>query len=118
MSTIAKYETHAEDGDQRNASGPNPDVGMHHDDDRKNHEKGVENSHLNLDSRDEKSIKNKLAQAGKEAKEEAQREKAKDDEKPTDAAREHGNEPSRGAKIDEMLEEEDRKTLEAKGIKP
>ena len=90
---------------------------MHHDDDRKDHEKGQPQSHQSLDSKDEKSIKNKLAQAGKEAKEEARAEKAKQDEKPTDAARAHGNEPSRGAKIDEQIEEEERKLLEAKGIK-
>nr|UOP57093.1 hypothetical protein [Thecaphora frezii] len=118
MSTISKYEVHAEDGDQRNAPGANPDIGLHHNDHRKDHEKGVENSHQSLDSRDEKSIKNKLAQAGKEAKEQAQAEKQKDEQKPTDAARAHGNEPSRGAKIDEQIEEEERKILEAKGIKP
>ncbi|KIS67477.1 uncharacterized protein UMAG_04575 [Mycosarcoma maydis] len=117
MSTQSQYETHTADGDQRNAPGPNPDVGMHHDDDRKDHEKGQPQSHQSLDSKDEKSIKNKLAQAGKEAKEEARAEKAKQDEKPTDAARANGNEPSRGAKIDEQIEEEERKLLEAKGIK-
>ena len=35
---------------------------------------------------------------------------------PTLVAREHGNEPSRGARIDAELAEEDRKTLEKKGI--
>lgn len=89
---------------------------MHHTDDRKDHEKGQSESHQTLDSKDEKSIKNRLAQAGKEAKEAAQAEKAKSNEKPTDAALSHGNKPSRGARIDEELEEEDRKTLEAKGI--
>lgn len=91
---------------------------MHHDDNRKDHEKGQPESHQTTDSKDEKSIKNRLAQAGKEAKEAAQAEKAKNDAKPTDAALSHGNQPSRGARIDEELEEEDRKTLEAKGIKP
>ncbi|EST08816.1 hypothetical protein PSEUBRA_001519 [Kalmanozyma brasiliensis GHG001] len=116
MSTQSQYETHTADGDQRNAPGPNPDVGMHHDDNRKDHEKGQPESHQSLDAKDEKSIKNKLAQAGKEAKEEAEREKAKRDEKPTDAARANGNEPSRGAKIDEQIEEEERQMLKNKGI--
>ncbi|CBQ68997.1 conserved hypothetical protein [Sporisorium reilianum SRZ2] len=110
MSTQSQYETHTADGDQRNAPGPNTD-------DRKDHEKGQPESHQSLDSKDEKSIKNKLAQAGKEAKEEAEAEKAKAEEKPTDAARKNGNSPSRGAKIDEQIEEEERKMLEAKGIK-
>ncbi|CCF48677.1 hypothetical protein NDA11_001806 [Ustilago hordei] len=117
MSTKAQYETHTSDGDQRNAPGPNPDVGMHHDDNRKDHEKGQPESHQSLDSKDEKSLKNKLAQAGKEEKEAREAEQAKQQEKPTDAARKHGNSPSRGAKVDEQIEEEERKMLEAKGIK-
>ncbi|PWY98122.1 hypothetical protein BCV70DRAFT_221159 [Testicularia cyperi] len=106
------------DGDQRNAPGPNADVGMHHTDDRKDHEKGQPESHQVTDAKDEKSLKNRLAQAGKEEAEKAKADKEKEDEKPTDAARKHGNEPSRGAKIDEQIEEEERKMLEAKGIKP
>ena len=90
---------------------------MHHDDHRKDHEKGQPDSHQSLDSKDEKSIKNRLAQAGKEEKEERKAEKAQDDAKPTDAARAHGNEPSRGAKLDEQIEAEERQMLEAKGIK-
>ena len=35
---------------------------------------------------------------------------------PTLAAKEHGNAPSKGARIDAELAEEDRKTLEKKGI--
>lgn len=111
------FRTISADGDQRNAPGPNPDVGMHHDDNRKDHEKGQPESHQSLDSKDEKSIKNKLAQAGKEEKEARQAEKVKEDEKPTDTARRHGNSPSRGAKIDEQIEEEERKLLKKKGIK-
>lgn len=91
---------------------------MHHDDNRKDHEKGQPESHQSLDPKDEKSIKNKLAQAGKEAREEAEAAKAKEDEKPTQAALSNGNKPSRGAVIDEQIEEEERKMLEAKGIKP
>lgn len=35
---------------------------------------------------------------------------------PTLAAKEHGNDPSRGAEIDAELAEDDRRTLEKKGI--
>ena len=103
---------HSADGDQRNAPGPNPDVGMHGNDNRKDHEKGQDNSHQNLDGKDEKSIKNKLAQAAKEEKEQNE---AEDNSRPTDAARENGNEPSRGAKIDEQIEKEEEEELRRKG---
>lgn len=90
---------------------------MHHNDNRKDHEKGQPESHQNLDAKDEKSFKNKLDQASKAEKAEKEAEEAKKNEKPTDSARANGNEPSRGAKIDEQIEEEERKMLEAKGIK-
>lgn len=86
--------------DQRNAAGDDKA------DTRPSHEQGKENSHQNLDAKDEKSIKNKLDQASKEEKRQ-EREEAEDDEKPTDAARKNGNEPSRGAKIDEKIEDEE-----------
>lgn len=106
----------SDDGDQRNDKGPNNDVGLHGQDDRKDHEKGVTESHQSLDAKDEKSLKNKFAQAGKEAKEAREAEKAKEEEKPTDAARKNGNEPSRGAKIDEQIEKEEHQMLVNKGI--
>jgi hypothetical protein len=88
---------------------------MHHNDERNEHEKGQTASHQTLDSKDEKSIKNRLAQAGKEQKE-ASRADKEAGEKPTEAAKKHGNQPSRGARIDEELEQDDRKTLERKGL--
>lgn len=75
-------------------------------DDRPSHEQGKENSHQNLDGKDEKSLKNKLDQAAKQEKREKQAEE-EDDTKPTDAAKANGNEPSRGAKIDEKIEDEE-----------
>ncbi|PWN48098.1 hypothetical protein IE53DRAFT_364170 [Violaceomyces palustris] len=117
MSTQSQSQTHTSDGDQRNAPGPNQDVGKHGGDERKEHEKGQENSHNVLDSTDQKSLKNRLAQAAKEEKEEKKAE-SQPGPPPTAAARANGNEPSRGAKIDEQIEEEERKLLEKKGIKP
>lgn len=95
---------------------------------------GQEHSHTTLDSRDGKSIKvrlfahgrlfeqsidihlqNKLSQAGIEEK--AEKRAAKQpDEAPTDHARKHGNEPSKGAKIDEQLEQEEEQILKKKGL--
>ncbi|PWN30522.1 hypothetical protein BDZ90DRAFT_215913, partial [Jaminaea rosea] len=77
------------------------------------HEKGVENSHQNLDAKDEKSIANKLDQASKQDKRQEQAERA-NNEPPTWAAERHGNEPSKGAKIDEALEAEDQAILAKK----
>ncbi len=89
---------------------------MHHDDNRKDHEKGQPESHQSLDAKDEKSIKNKLAQAGKEEKERARREGQVRGEAHGRCTTEWQR-TSRGAKIDEQIEEEERKMLEAKGIK-
>jgi len=65
------------------------------------YEEGTENAHSLLDTKDERSIKNTLAAAEKKEKEEAERE-ARPEPLPTAAAKAHGNEPSRGAKIDEQ----------------
>lgn len=97
--------------DQKTHGGPDPE------DPRPAHEKGVENSHLNLDGKDEKSIANKLDQASKQDDKEKKEEQAKK-EPPTWAAERNGNEPSKGAKIDEQLEAEDAAELRKKGINP
>lgn len=54
MSTDSKVLAHISGADQR----PNlqDDVGAHHGDDRPKHQAGVDNSHLNTDAKDEKSI--------------------------------------------------------------
>jgi len=83
-------------------------------------EVGPEDSHKRLDSKDERSLANNVADAAKtdalEAKaDEAKAEAAHD---PTALARSHGNEPSRGAKKDkEIVDDEEeiiRKMDEAK----
>lgn len=66
--------------DQHNHGGPEPE------EKRPSHEQGVENSHQNLDAKDEKSIANKLDQASKQEKREKKAEQ-EDNSLPTDAAR-------------------------------
>jgi hypothetical protein len=67
--------------DQRSHGGPEPT------ETRPSHEQGKENSHLNLDAKDEKSIANKLDQASKQEKREEAAEEA-NKKPPTAAARE------------------------------
>jgi hypothetical protein len=70
-------------------------------------EHGKENAHSRLDKTDERTIANQLKDAERVEKKEKEADEAKAAEKPTDAARAHGNEPSRGAKIDEKIEDEE-----------
>lgn len=95
---------------------------------------------MNLDGKDQKSIANKLDQASKQEKREEQAEQA-NRQPPTQAALDvsnltidgnkwplwpwalpsspqNGNEPSRGAKIDEQIELEEAAELRKKGIEP
>lgn len=79
------------------------------------YEEGQKNSHLSTDSKDQRSIANRLA-----AEEKHQSQAEKNDEKPvnpTQAAINHGNEPSRGAKIDAELQAEDEAILAKKSGK-
>lgn len=77
-------------------------------------EHGTEHQHDRLDSKDERSIANNLADAERVEKKEKEAEEEKANAKPTDAARAHGNEPSKGAKIDEQLENEEAAELARK----
>lgn len=79
MSTDSKTMMHLSGADQRE-SGPGPQNPA------PSHEKGVENSHLNLDKTDQKSIANKLDQASKQEKREEQAEKEANSKPPTRAA--------------------------------
>ncbi|KAF7946062.1 uncharacterized protein EAE97_005100 [Botrytis byssoidea] len=85
-----------------------------------NHERfheGKENSHQALDSKDERSIANKLAR--EEQRENEPEEMSKEDraakEDATLPAKMHGNEPSRGATIDQQLRKEEEAELKRKG---
>merc|ERR1712032_115691 len=81
------------------------------------YKEGKPNSHLANDSKDQRSIANKLAR-----EEKRQHESEPQDPETTmfqkDAtlpARSHGNEPSKGAKIDQELKEEEEAELRRKG---
>ncbi|KAK3714975.1 hypothetical protein LTR37_007465 [Vermiconidia calcicola] len=82
------------------------------------YKEGKENSHKANDPKDERSIANKLA---RESKRENEPEPEKDTETmqskkdATLPARSHGNEPSKGAKIDQELKDEEEAELKKKG---
>ncbi|KAF5670643.1 hypothetical protein FHETE_4550 [Fusarium heterosporum] len=97
-----------EAGDQRNApeSEQNKQEPYH---------EGKENSHDNLDSKDERSIANRLAAAEKESESGDDLQTAQIKQDPTLPARSHGNEPSKGAKIDAQIQQEEQEELERKG---
>jgi len=79
---------------------------------------GTEHSHNPIDSKDEQSWKNKIADAERVEKIEMKEEVENALADPTAIAKSHGNEPSKGAKKDKELmhdeEEELRKKDEAK----
>lgn len=66
---------------------------------------------------DQRSLANRLeaAQADEEARDKDTPEVAALKEDPTAPARMHGNEPSRGAKIDAQIQQEEQEELERKG---
>ncbi|KAI8623141.1 hypothetical protein F5Y19DRAFT_394276 [Xylariaceae sp. FL1651] len=80
-------------------------------------EEGKENSHLPNDSKDERSIANRLANEERKLKrdEEEDPETTASKKDPTLPAKMHGNEPSRGAKIDADLQAEEEEYLQRKG---
>ncbi|TCD69963.1 hypothetical protein EIP91_005552 [Steccherinum ochraceum] len=77
-------------------------------------EEGQPGSHSNLDSKDERSLANKLAAATSQ-EEKVDESIARMQADPTAPARSHGNEPSRGAKIDAQIQEEENEELRRKG---
>merc|ERR1711939_631525 len=85
--------------------------------DQDRYNEGKANSHLGGDSKDEQSISNKLAaEAKKESQPEPESEEVKQSKiDATRPARQHGNEPSKGAKIDEQLREEEQEMMKKKG---
>ncbi|KAI9904277.1 hypothetical protein N3K66_000806 [Trichothecium roseum] len=97
-----------EAGDQRNAK--NSEIQDHVP-----YEEGKENSHINLDSKDERSIANKLAAEERRGEQPDSPEVAQSKRDPTLPAVMHGNEPSKGAKIDAELQAEEQEELKQKG---
>lgn len=81
----------------------------------KEYETGQVNSHSTLDSNDQRSLNEKLKAASHLEKEEHKKEKEAGPP-PTAPAVFHGNEPSRGAKVDENLGKEDEAVLKKKGL--
>ncbi|KAF2451311.1 hypothetical protein P171DRAFT_425826 [Karstenula rhodostoma CBS 690.94] len=81
---------------------------------------GKQNSHLAQDSKDERSIANKLEREAKREKEPENQLSEEDRASQLDStlpAKLHGNEPSKGAKIDQQLKEEEDEELRRKGKK-
>ncbi|PWY66091.1 hypothetical protein BO70DRAFT_356577 [Aspergillus heteromorphus CBS 117.55] len=105
-----------EAGDQRNEARANIS-------DRSPYTEGQKHSHKNLDSKDERSIANKLASQERKPESDHHHNFVKNPEAemskqdPTKPAKMHGHEPSKGAKIDADLQAEDEQRLREKGIK-
>ncbi|KAK8102797.1 hypothetical protein PG984_015943 [Apiospora sp. TS-2023a] len=78
-------------------------------------EEGKENSHLATDSKDQRSIANRLgAEERKEDGHDDTLETRQTKEDPTLPARAHGNKPSRGAEIDAEIQAEEEEMLSKK----
>ncbi|KAG8847691.1 hypothetical protein FRB96_001423 [Tulasnella sp. 330] len=104
--TISRYDSHADDGDQKNAP-------QEEDMDRYNH--GKENAHAPFDIKDSRSLADRAAASVKrEAEEDAATAEA-NSKPPTAAALDHGNKPSRGAEIDEEIQNAEEEELKDKG---
>ncbi|KAJ5160133.1 uncharacterized protein N7482_007137 [Penicillium canariense] len=105
-----------EAGDQRNE----PQSVLN---ERERYNEGIKGSHKNLDSKDQRSIANKLASQERKPNSshhhnndyDPEAELSKQD--PTKPAKMHGNAPSKGAKIDAELQADDEQRLREKGIK-
>ncbi|KAI0897373.1 hypothetical protein F4806DRAFT_398124 [Annulohypoxylon nitens] len=97
-----------EDGDQKNLKRSEQPS-------RPRYEEGVEHSHLPNDSKDERSIANRLANEERKLnREEDDPETKALKQDPTLPAKLHGNEPSKGAKIDADLQAEEEEYLRRK----
>ncbi|KAI0475884.1 hypothetical protein GGR56DRAFT_674404 [Xylariaceae sp. FL0804] len=79
------------------------------------YEEGKENSHKPNDSKDERSIANRLANEERKQDPADDPETGASKKDPTLPAKLHGNEPSKGAKIDAELKAEEEETLKKKG---
>ncbi|OQO05696.1 hypothetical protein B0A48_09789 [Cryoendolithus antarcticus] len=99
-----------EAGDQRNA----PEAEKNQ---AERFHEGKENAHNADDPKDERSIANRLAREAKREQEGEQQPKEVEELKkdPTLPAKNHGNEPSKGAKIDKELQDEEEAILAKKG---
>ncbi|KAL8812273.1 MAG: hypothetical protein Q9223_001208 [Gallowayella weberi] len=101
-----------EAGDQRNVKDSEVDQA-------ERYKEGQPNSHKAQDSKDERSIANKLDRESKRQEEPKpiSKEAKESQADPTLPAKKHGNEPSKGAKIDAEIQQEEDEMLRKKGIK-
>ncbi|KAL8680768.1 MAG: hypothetical protein Q9186_003056 [Xanthomendoza sp. 1 TL-2023] len=101
-----------EAGDQRNVK--DSEVNQ-----AERYKEGQPNSHKADDSKDERSIANKLERESKRQDEPkpVSKEAKESQADPTLPAKKHGNEPSKGAKIDAEIQQEEDEMLRKKGIK-
>ncbi|KAF9492192.1 hypothetical protein BDN71DRAFT_1451861 [Pleurotus eryngii] len=82
---------------------------------RKRCEAGKPNAHNDLDSKDNRTLSNRQASAEKIAQVEEANPNPREIDDPLKPARSHGNEPSRGAKIDAQIQQEEEEELSRKG---
>lgn len=95
-------------GDQRNVKDSELEQ-------REPYEEGKVNSHKTDDPKDQRSIANRLAaEERKDEEPEDDKETALSKKDPTLPAKHHGNEPSKGAKIDAELQAEEEETINKK----
>lgn len=106
QSNVGNSQTYGND-DQRNQEEPQVE----------RFEEGKENSHDLNDSKDQRSIANRLAAAEKADKEDDDKtlETKRLQQDATLPAKAHGNKPSRGAVLDQELRDEEQEYLERKG---
>ncbi|EXJ92332.1 hypothetical protein A1O3_00882 [Capronia epimyces CBS 606.96] len=77
---------------------------------------GQKHAHQANDSKDQRSIANRLAAAGPQNETASEQgEKSASEIDPTLPARQHGNKPSRGAQIDKEIQDEEAEILAKKG---
>ncbi|KAI0080263.1 hypothetical protein K474DRAFT_1657971 [Panus rudis PR-1116 ss-1] len=81
--------------------------------DNARYNEGQPNAHSDIDSKDQRSLSNRAASSVKGEREEESKDVGLKD--PLAPARAHGNEPSRGAKIDAELQRADEEYLKQKG---
>ncbi|CAN8100310.1 unnamed protein product [Discula destructiva] len=95
-------------GDQRNVK--NSEVPS-----AERYEEGKVNSHDTHDSKDQRSLANRLAAEEHKHTPQDDPETAMSKKDSTLPAKQHGNEPSKGAKIDQELQDEEQELLKKKG---
>ncbi|KAL2169703.1 hypothetical protein VTG60DRAFT_5756 [Thermothelomyces hinnuleus] len=97
-----------EAGDQRNPKATETGSGTRYNE-------GTANSHLQNDSKDQRSLSNRAAAEGLSKQQEESHETSLHKKDPTLPAKVHGNEPSKGALIDAELQAEDEELMKKKG---